>query len=110
MTLFDNYKTIGSNIYCTYNSYRKFGNFREGFIFAKLRSFVKMKTSRFRAITLLFTDIGNPYHSRDFSPSQICLLSLFANIKFSRKFPNLQWYPVLVGNVRYEAIWSPSAE
>ena len=39
-----------------------------------MRSFVKMKTSRFRAITLSSTDIGKSCHSRDFSTSQICLL------------------------------------
>ena len=65
----------------------KFGNFREG-LFS--RSFVKMKSSRFRANTLSFTDTGKSWPSREFLASQICLLSLFAIMKFSRIFPNLQ--------------------
>ena len=74
----------------TVPTYCKSGNFREGFIFAK-RSFVKLKPSRRGKITLSFTDIGISCPSRDFITSQICLLMLFAKIKFSRKFPNLQY-------------------
>ena len=74
-------------------TYCKFGIFREDFIFAKLRmrSFVKIKTSRNGKITLSFNDIGKSCLSRDFFTSLICLLLLFAKIKFSRKFPNLQY-------------------
>ena len=36
-------------------------------------------------ITLSFTDIGKSLPSRKFSLSQICLLKLFAIIKFSQK-------------------------
>ena len=61
-------------------------------IFAKvlfsrnLRSFVKIKSSRKGEITLSFTDMSK---SCPFA-SQVCLLMLFAKIKFSRKFLNLQ--------------------
>ena len=37
-----------------------------------------------------FSDIGKPCHSREFLMSHICLLTLFAKIKLSRIFPNLQ--------------------
>ena len=37
-------------------------------------------------ITLSFTDIGKSCPSREFLTSQICLLKLFAKIKFSRNF------------------------
>ena len=55
-----------------------------------MRSFVKIKSSRNGEITLSFTDLGKSYHSREFLTSQICLVTLFAKIKFSRKFPDLQ--------------------
>ena len=38
----------------------------------------------------VLTDIGKACLSHEFLPSQACLLMLFANIKFSQKFPNLQ--------------------
>ena len=41
-------------------------------------------------ITLLLSDIGKSCLSFKFLTSQICLLRLFANIKLSVKFPNLQ--------------------
>ena len=71
----------------------KFRFFREDFIFAKLRicsdsvlSFVKIKPSRYGKITLSFIDLGKSCISREFFTSLICLLMLFAKIKFSRKF------------------------
>ena len=63
------------------SGYCIFGNFREGFIFAKLRSFVKIKSSRIGEITLSFTDIGISCPSREILPSQVCLLTLFAKNK-----------------------------
>ena len=42
----------------------KFGNFREGFIFA--RSFVKIKTSQIVEISLSLTDVVYSCPSRDF--------------------------------------------
>ena len=36
-----------------------------------------------REITLALTDIGKSYPSREFFTSQICLLTLFAKIKFA---------------------------
>ena len=69
-------------------TYCKFGNFREGFIFAKLRSFVKIKSSQNGEITLSFTFIGKSCPSSKFLLSQICLKSLFAKIKLSQKFPD----------------------
>ena len=59
-----------------------------------MRSFVKIKPSRNGKITLLFIDIGQSCLSRKFFTSLICLLMLFAKIKFSRKFPNLQYCSV----------------
>ena len=41
-------------------------------------------------ITKPFTDISKSCPSREFLASQICLLTLFAKIKFSEKFPVLQ--------------------
>ena len=49
--------------------YCKFGNFREGFNFPKLRK---------GEITLLFTDIDKSCHSHKFLTSQICILMLLA--------------------------------
>ena len=56
-----------------------------------MQSFVKIKSSRVGEITLSFTDIGKSCPCRKFSASQICVLTLFAKIKVSRKFPNLQY-------------------
>ena len=58
-----------------------------------MRSFVKIKPSRDADITLSFTDMGKSCTVRDFFMSQVCLLTLFAKIKFSQKFPNLQYLP-----------------
>ena len=52
-----------------------------------MRSFVKIKSSRNGEITLSFTDKNKSCPSREFLTSQICLLTLFTKIKFSRKFP-----------------------
>ena len=57
-----------------------------------MRSFVKIKPSRSGKITLPFIDIGESCLNREFFTSQMCLLMLFAKIKFSRKFPNLQYF------------------
>ena len=58
-----------------------------------MRSFVKIKSSRNGEIILSFTDIGTFVHHAAVAifTSQICLLTLFAKVKFSRKFPNLQY-------------------
>ena len=50
-----------------------------------MRSFVKIKSSRFLAITLSFIDIGKSCPSREFLTPQICILSLFAKIN-SREY------------------------
>ena len=55
-----------------------------------MRSFVKIKPSRNGKITLSFIDKGKSCLIREFFTSLICLLMLFAKIKFSRNFPNLQ--------------------
>ena len=52
-----------------------------------MRIFVKIIHSRIGEITLSFTDIVN--HA--LVSSQICVLTLFTKIKFSQKFPNLQY-------------------
>ena len=56
-----------------------------------MRSFVKIKPSRNDKLTLSFINTGKSCIKRDFFTSLMCLLKLFANIKFSRKFPNLQY-------------------
>ena len=55
-----------------------------------MRSFVKIKSSRNGEITLSSTDICKSYHSGDIFRSQVCLLTLFAKMKLSRKFTDLQ--------------------
>ena len=56
-----------------------------------MRSFVKIKSSRNGEITQSFTDAGKSCPSREFLVSQIYLLTVFAKMKFSRKFPDLQY-------------------
>ena len=56
-----------------------------------MRSFVKIKSSQMGKITLSFTNIGKPLSCHEFLTSKIGVLMLFAKIKFSRKFPNLQY-------------------
>ena len=56
-----------------------------------MRSFMKIESPRNVLITLSFTDICKSFHSPEFLASQICLLTLFAKIKFSRIFPDLQY-------------------
>ena len=80
----DTYQNLTDKCYC------KFGKLREG-LFSHVRSFVKMKSSRNREITLSITDIGKPCPSREILTSLVCLLMLFAKIIFSRKFPNLKY-------------------
>ena len=50
-----------------------------------MRSFVKMKLSRYGEITLSFTDIGKSFLFHEFLASQICFLKLFAKKKNSRE-------------------------
>ena len=57
-----------------------------------MRSFVKIKSSRNGEIILLFTDKGASSPSRSSLVSQIWLLTLFTKMKFSRKFPDLQYF------------------
>ena len=59
--------------------YCKFGNFREGFIFAKLRV---IKPSRNGEKDFSFTDVSKSCQSPEFLTWQICLLKLFALINF----------------------------
>ena len=72
-------KSLSIIILTDYQSYCKFRNFREGFIF---KIFVKIKSSWNAEITLSFTDISKSCHSHEFFASQMCLLRLFAKIKF----------------------------
>ena len=43
--------------------------------------------------------------SREFFTSQICLLALFAKIKFSKKFPNLKYIAKSSGSVGIVLDW-----
>ena len=73
-----------------------------------MRSFVKIKPSRNGEITLSFTDIGISCLSREFLTSQICLLTLFAKIKFSRNF---RIYSILISLKKtYSNKWMTLAE
>ena len=54
-----------------------------------MRSFVKITYSRIGKITLSFTDEDKSCHSHEFKPRKY-VLTLFAKMKLSRKFPNLQ--------------------
>ena len=56
-----------------------------------MRSFVKIKPLGYCKITLSFIDKGKSCLSYEFITSLVRLLMLFAKIKFSRKFPNLQY-------------------
>ena len=58
---------------------------------------MKIKPSLIGDNTLSFTDIGKSCPVCDFFTLQMCLLTLFATIKFSRKFPNLQYAQLLSG-------------
>ena len=69
---------------------RKFSQEFNFLITSHMRSFVKIQPSRIGYITLWFTYIGKSCHDRDFFTLQMCLLTLFAKIKFSRKFLSLQ--------------------
>ena len=51
----------------------------------------KIKSSRNGEITQSFTVIGKSCLSREFLAWQICLIKLVGKIKFSRKFPDLQF-------------------
>ena len=57
----------------------------------QMRSFVKINPSRNGKINLSFTDFHISCPIREFPTSQICLSILFAKIKFSREFLNLQY-------------------
>ena len=57
-----------------------------------MRSFAEIKPSRNGENTLSFTDVGKACQSREFLMCQISTLMLFAKIKFSRKFPKLQYH------------------
>ena len=61
-----------------------------------MRSFVKIKSLRNGEITLSFTDAGKQCPSWNFSVANMSLLTLFAKIKFSRKFPDLQYQSLII--------------
>ena len=69
-----------------------------------MRSFLKIKSSRNGEITLSFNYEGKSCHSHECFTSQICLLTLFAKIKFSRKFPNLQYAPTTHPSIGFHSI------
>ena len=62
--------------------------FSRNLAYAKFR---ENKTLTKWQITLSFIDMGKSCLSREYFTSLICLLMLFAKIKFLRKFPNLQF-------------------
>ena len=52
---------------------------------------MKIKSSQNGEINMLLIEIGKSCPSCKFLTSLICLLLLFAKIKFSRKFPDVQY-------------------
>ena len=56
-----------------------------------MRSSVKIKSSQKGEITVSTTDIGESYPGREIFQSKVCLLTLFAKLKFSRKFADFQY-------------------
>ena len=68
-------------------------NFRNfvGFYFRMCEVLGKLNLKNDK-ITLSFIDVGKLGPHREFLTWQICLLPLFLKIKFSQKFPNLQYY------------------
>ena len=72
--------------------YCKIGNFRVDFIFAKLRSFLKIKSSRNGKITLSITDLQSIVKVNHALVTIFNVANmLFPKIKFSRKCLNLQY-------------------
>ena len=61
----------------------------------RMQSFLKIKSSRNGKITLSFVNMAKSYPSQLFLMSQICLLTLFAKIKFTQKF--FEFTVVLLG-------------
>ena len=57
-----------------------------------LQKFMKMKSSRIGEITLSFTDIGKSRSCREFSTSQIYVLTLFAKISYLQKKGNKRYF------------------
>ena len=76
-------------VYCTFENFRKVFFLQT----SHRRSFVIIKSSRNGKINILFTDIAKSCNRCKFLTSQICLLMLFAKIKFLTKFPDLQYFP-----------------
>ena len=74
-------------MYCKKNSeiFARF-YFRET---SQICEFPRKQNPREKARSLSFNDIGKS--CREYLTSQIYLFTLFAKIKFSRKFPNLQY-------------------
>ena len=86
--IFEKYKKLALTraISASNKSYCKFGNSREGFIFAKLREcevFVKIKPSRNGEIrvSMSVTDVGKSCPSLECSTWQICLLPVMLFVK-----------------------------
>ena len=73
--------------------YCRFGNFREGF--------KKIESSQNGEITLLFVNMAKSCLSHDFLMLQICLLTLYAKIKFLQKFPNLQCPKLVIKSLKH---------
>ena len=71
--------------------YCKFGHFREGFIFGKFRI---LKSSQKGEITISTTEIIESCPSHEIFRSKVCLGTSFSKLKFSRKFPDLQYQVV----------------
>ena len=64
--------------------------FSRNFAYAKFRE--NIIVAKWRNHSMSFTDIGKSCLSRELLTSQICLLKLFAKIKFYQKFPHLQYH------------------
>ena len=89
----ENYHIYSKEFHTFESYYCKFGNFREGFIFAKLRIGMLRENKILAKCRnqYVVTDIGKSCPSCKFLTSQICLSMIFAKIKFLRKFLDLQY-------------------
>ena len=76
--------------------------FSRNFAYGK---FHENKSSWNGEIILSITDIGKLYTSREFLAPQECLLRLFVKIKFSQKFPDLQYYCVFFFSETRTVLW-----
>ena len=68
-----------------------------------MRSFLKIKSSRIGALTLLFTNKGKSCPVRNFFTYQMCLLTLFAKIKYREKISEFTVFVIPISDIDVSA-------